>query len=193
MRKIINITLIMALLALSLVLLLAIGANAQTNRQSRDRSSGGIDINLSKEDVPRLFEIIRIWKMVDEIQLNDEQLQRFLPRFNELSDLRSKYYKQRREASNEMQKLLKADASENQLKSALEKYRNLEAKFRQKEKQLSDALNSGLSIKQQVKLINFEHEYRRDMGRLMRNLRELSELRETQRKPQPVPLQQKKD
>lgn len=193
MRKIINITLIMALLALSLVLLLAIGANAQTNRQSRDRSSGGIDINLSKEDVPRLFEIIRIWKMVDEIQLNDEQLQRFLPRFNELSDLRSRYYKQRREASNEMQKLLKADASENQLKSALEKYRNLEAKFRQKEKQLSDALNSGLSIKQQVKLINFEHEYRRDMGRLMRNLRELSELRETQRKPQPVPLQQKKD
>lgn len=193
MRKIINITLIMALLALSLVLLLAIGANAQTNRQSRDRSSGGIDINLSKEDVPRLFEIIRIWKMVDEIQLNDEQLQRFLPRFNELSDLRSRYYKQRREASNEMQKLLKADASENQLKSTLEKYRNLEVKFRQKEKQLSDALNSGLSIKQQVKLINFEHEYRRDMGRLMRNLRELSELRETQRKPQPVPLQQKKD
>ncbi len=66
-------------------------------------------------------------------------------------------------------------------------------KFRQKEKQLSAALNSGLSIKQQVKLINFEHEYRRDMGRLMRNLRELSELREPQRKPQPVPLQQKKD
>jgi len=193
MRKIINITLIMALLALSLVLLLAIGADAQTDRQSRGRSSGGIDINLSKEDVPRLFEIIRIWKIVDEIQLNDEQLKTFLPRFNELNDLRAKYYTQRREASNEMQKLLKANASENQLKSALEKYRNLEVKFRQKEKQLSAALNSGLSIKQQVKLINFEHEYRRDMGRLMRNLRELSELRETQRKPQPVPLQQKKD
>lgn len=193
MRKIINITLIMALLALSLILLLAIGANAQTDRQSRGRSSGGIDINLSKEDVPRLFEIIRIWKMVDELQLNDEQLQTFLPRFNELNDLKGKYYTQRREASNEMQKLLKANASESQLKSALEKYRGLEVKFRQKEKQLSAALNSGLSIKQQVKLINFEREYRRDMGRLMRNLRELSELREPQRKPQPVPLQQKKD
>ena len=131
--------------------------------------------------------------MVDELQLNDEQLQRFLPRFNELNDLKGKYYTQRRESSNEMQKLLKANASESQFKSALEKYRDLEVKFCQKEKQLSAALNSDLSIKQQVKLINFEHEYRRDMGRLMRNLRELSELREPQRKPQPVPLQQKKD
>ena len=191
MRKVINIILIMASLAIVLGMLLAIGAN--TNAQEGRRSSSGIDISLSKEDVPRLFEIIRIWKIVDELELNDQQLQKFLPRFNELNDLRGKYYEKRRAASSEMKKLLDANTPESKLKSALNEYRNMEVEFRQKEKQLEDALNSDLTIKQQIKFIAFEYEYRRDMGRLMRNLRELSEMREPQQKPQPAPSQQKKD
>jgi len=190
-RKVIKIILIMALLALALGMLLAIGAN--TNAQERRRTSEGIDINLSSEDVPRLFEIIRIWKIVEELELNDQQLQKFLPRFNELNDQRGKYYTKRREASKEMKNLLETNASESKLKSSLEKYRDLEVKFHQKERQLEETLNSDLSIKQQIKFISFEYEYRRDMGRLMRNLRELSEMRESQKPHQPVPLQQKKN
>ena len=191
MRKVINIILIMTLLALVLGMLLAIGTN--TNAQERRRPSEGIDINLSSEDVPRLFEIIRIWKIVEELELNDQQLQRFLPRFNELNDRRSKYYTKRREGSKEMKNLLETNASENKLKLSLEEYKALEVKFHQEERYLEEVLNSDLSIKQQIKFISFEYEYRRDMGRLMRNLRELSEMREPKRPPQPVPLQQKKN
>jgi hypothetical protein len=190
-RKVINIILIMALFALILGMLLAIGVN--TDAQERRRSSGGIDISLSNEDVPRLFEIIRIWKIVEELELDDQQLQKFLPRFNELNDLRGKYYRQRHEASIEMKKLLEANTPDSKLKSALDKYRDMEVEFHQKERQLEDALNSGLSIKQQIKFIAFEYEYRRDMNRLMRNLRELSEMKEQQKPHQPVPVQQKKD
>jgi hypothetical protein len=187
-RKIINIILIMALLALGV--LLTIGAETgKTNRTSRN-----IDIELSKEEIPKLIEIIKIWKFVDELELKEEQLVEFLPRFKNLDDLRIGYYTDKRKAVNDLKKLLETDASNDQLKSAEGDLRKAEIEYRQKERQLADALNSGLTIKQQAKLVVFQDGYRRDMHNLVRKLRELSELKEQRQnlKPQPVPLKEKK-
>ena len=117
MRKTINVILIMALLALVLGLLLAIGA--ETNRPSTKNPAGRIDIRLSKEEIPKLVEIIRIWKLVDELELEEEQLVKFLPWFKESNDLRSKHYRSRRDAVAKLRELLEADSSEDRLKSAM--------------------------------------------------------------------------
>lgn len=189
-RKVINIILIATVLALGV--LLAIGA--ETGRPSASRSSRGIDIKLSKEEIPKLIEIIRIWKFVDELELKEEQLMEFLPRFKALDDLRIKYYTDRRRTVTELKKLLETDTSGDQLESAVGKLRKTKIEYRQKERQLADKLNSGLTIKQQAKFIVFQDGYRRDMYNLVRKLRELSELKEQgqQRKPQPIPLKKNK-
>jgi hypothetical protein len=189
-RKVINVILIIVLLGLVLGLLLAIGA--ETDKPSARNHSGGIDIEISKEDIPKLVEIIRIWKLADELGLDDEQLLVFLPRFKELNDLRARYYISRRKAVSDMKKLLEANPSESQVKSAVDDLRNAETKFRREERQSEDKLNSGLTVKQQAKFVVFQDVYRRDMYRLMKNLQELSNLREQRLKPQPVPLHEKK-
>lgn len=190
MRKIINVILIMVLLALVLVLL-AIGA--ETNRPSTKNPTGRIDIRLSKEEIPKLVEIIRIWKLVDELELEEEQLVKFLLWFKESNDLRARHYRSRRDAVAKLRELLEADSSEDRLKSAMDELKSIETKFHQKEKQLENTLNSILTVKQQAKYTVFRDVYKRDMQRLMRNLQELSNLREQPPKPQSTPLRRNRE
>ena len=174
MRKVINIILIMV--SLVLVLLMAVGA--ENDRPSAKKPARGIGIDLTREDIGRLVEIIRIWKIVDELKLKEEQLVEFLPRFKELNDLRFEHYRSGRKAVDELRKLLETNTSEDQIKLAMDDLRGAEMKFRQKERQLEDKLNSGLTIRQQAKFIVFQAGYWRDMGDLTRKLQELGNLRE---------------
>lgn len=184
MRKIINIVLVAASLVLMLGLVLAIGAQTEEARRER---RGGMNIDLSGEEISRLVEIIRIWKIADELELNEEQLTWFLPKFKQLRDMRSRYYRTRRDGISELGKLLEAKASEEKLKSVVDEYRDSEVGFYREYGQLQDTLNSKLTVKQQASYIVFEDKYRDDIRRLIRTLRELSEQRKPL-PPQPVPL-----
>ena len=181
MRKILSIILTMAFLALVFGFLLAVGA--ETDKPSGKRPSEGTGIDLSREEIPKLVEIIRIWKLVDELKLKEEQLVRFLPKERELGDLKKKRYDGWRTTRDELRKLLETDPSESQLKSALDAMEKKEAEFRQKEKQLQNERNATLTVHQKAKFIVFEYEYRHDMRRLIRSLEELSDLREKRPKP----------
>ena len=175
MRKTINLVLIMASLALILGLVLTIGA--ETDDRRPERRNREMDISLTREEIPRLVEIIRIWKLVDELGLNEKQMTEFLPIFKELNDMRRKHYKDRRDAVKKMSELLEADTPDSQLKSATDDFRNAEVNYYRKYKELQDALNANLTVKQRVKYIVFEDKYRDDLRRLIRTLRGLSEQR----------------
>lgn len=189
MKRVVNIILIIACLFLFLGLLLTIGA--ETDNPDEAKQNRG-NIELSKEDIPRIFEILRIWKLVDELELNEDQLLAFLPKFKELEALRRRYYRGRYDSVKKLGKLLEANSSENQLKSATDEFRKAEIDFYQKYRQLKDSINSDLTIKQQAKFVVFEDKYRDDMRSLMRNLRDLSNLREQRLKHQPETLKEKK-
>ena len=145
---------VVALVAVFLGSLLAIGA--ETDKLSTKKPSKGIGIDLSKEEIPELVEIIRIWKLVDVLKLKEEQLVRFLPKERELGDLKKKRYDGWRTTRDELRKLLETDPSESQLKSALDAMEKKEAEFRQKEKQLQNERNAALTIHQKAKFIVFE-------------------------------------
>jgi len=188
-RGIAKIILIIASLVLFLGLLFTIGA--QTGNPDQAEQNRG-NIELSKEDIPRIFEILRIWKLVDELELNEDQLLAFLPKFKELEGLRRRYYRGRYDSVKKLGKLLEANPSENQLKSATDEFRNAEIDFYQKYRQLKDSINSDLTIKQQAEFVVFEDKYRDDMRSLMKNLRDLSNLREQRPRHQPEALKEKK-
>ncbi len=188
MRRTINLILMMAVLTLGLL----VAISAETGKQVPKKPAGGVGINLKKEEIPKLIEIIWIWKLVDELQLEEEQLTQFISRFDDLNDLKGKYYKNRHASINEMSKLLKANASDSELKLLTDKFKNIEIEFRQKERKLGELLNSDLTVKQRARFIVFQNEYRNDMRRLVKNLRELSDLREQPHKPQSKLLKEKK-
>lgn len=190
MRKVSNTSFIVVLLSVVIGLLLATGA--ETDNPGKPKRPQGMDIELSKEDIPRLVEIIRIWKLVDELELKDNQLVEFLPRFKELNSLRSRYFRDRRNNMTTLTKLLDTKSSEKEVKSAIEQFKAAEMSFYEKYRELDHALNSGLTVKQQAKFIVFEDKYRGDIRDLVKKLQDLSNLRDQQPKHQPQTLKQKK-
>ncbi len=173
MRKIINTVLAVAALILALGLLLAIGD--ETERQVPQKRPSGMDIGLSSEEIPHLVEIIRVWKLVDELGLNEDQLVKFLPNFKKQIDLVEEYSRNRREIVTTLSELLETNASAAELKSAIDKVRNSERNFFSTYGELNDALEANLNVKQQAKFIIFQDRYRRDMKRLTNALRKLSD------------------
>ena len=190
MRKTINVVLMAGSLILILGLVLAIGA--ETEEPRKEKRGNGIDIDLPQEDIPRLMEIIKIWKLVDELGLDEGQLVEFLPRLKALDDLTSRFYRGRREAVRELRKLLEADAPEAKLKSVMSEYVESEKIFYTKYREARDALKSDLTVRQQAQYMVFEEEYRGDMRRLVGTLKELSKQREPKLDHQPVPLKKAK-
>ncbi len=190
MRKIVNICLIVALFVLVLGFLLATGS--EDSKPAPKNTQDDTSLSQMKEDIPKLVEIIRIWKLVDELGLQEDQLVKFLPRFKELTDLRFKHYRLRRTTSDELRKSLGANSSDEKLKSTLNRARNAEADFEQKEGQLENELYSILTVKQQAKFAVFQDSYYRDMRRLIGQLKELSDLKEQKMKYQPKTLKEQK-
>lgn len=189
MRRIVNTVLMMIALVLIAGLLLAIGA--ETDKPAPERRPSGLDIDLPNEDVPHLVEIIRVWKLVDELELKEEQLIKFLPKFKELIDLRDKYFRSRRKNVTGLEKLLTANPSENELKSAIDEFKSAEVDYYITYKRLNDELDTNLNIEQQAKFIVFQDRYRRDMRSLIRTLKKLSDHRESRLKRQPSTLEAK--
>lgn len=189
MSKVINVVLIIAIvLILVLGFLLTIGAESNKPNVNRtDRPPERTGVNISGEDIPRLVEIIRIWKLVDELGLEEKQLMVFLPRFKQLNELRAQYYRSRHESLAELRKMLDKNSPEDQIKSLIGEIKKTELEFRQNEQQLAESLESVLTVQQQAKFTVFQDTYNRDMSRLIRSLKELSELRGNQTRYQPSP------
>jgi len=175
MKKTINIFLTVASLILFLFVLLAIGA--EDSKSEAAKKYGDSALEQLNKDIPKLVEIIRIWKMVDELDLQEDQLVKFLPRYKALNESRFKQYRLRRATSDKMKILLDTSSSDEEIKSELNKAKNANIELRQKEQQLENELYSMLTIKQQAKFVVFQDSFHRDMRRLIGNLKELSEIK----------------
>lgn len=184
MRRIVNIVLMATLGVLALLgWLLAIGA--ETEKGDPAKPSEDVNIQISRDEIPELIEIIRVWKLVNGLGgLEEEQLVKFLHRFKELDRLKGEYDKNRRETIDRLRKLLETNSSEDQIKAVLSEFKKVEDNFHQKERQIEDALASSLTVRQQARFLVFQDTYKRDIGRLIQNLKKLSEIREKRLKRQ---------
>jgi len=190
MRKTVNIILLAVLIIMITGLLFVINADID-DKPKVVAPNNDVDIQLSKEDIPKLVEIIKIWKLVDELEidnLGEEKLGIFLAKYKQLDRIRSQYWKDRNESIGKIRKLNESKATDEQVRQALDEFRKIELSYFEKEKQLKDALNSGLTSRQQAKLLVFHDNHWRDMRRLVRNLEKISQLRERSLKFQPEPL-----
>jgi len=190
MRKTVNIILLAVLIIMITGLLFVINADID-DKPKVVAPNNDVDIQLSKEDIPKLVEIIKIWKLVDELEidnLGEEKLGIFLAKYKQLDRIRSQYWKDRNESIGKIRKLNESKATDEQVRQALDEFRRIELSYSEKEKQLKDTLNSGLTSRQQAKLLVFHDNHWRDMRRLVRNLEKMSQLRERSLKLQPEPL-----
>jgi len=196
MKKTINVILLAIPLLLILGLIIAINADVKPNDRNmpKDNPENNQKFNLSPSDVPKLVEIIKVWKLIDEVELdeiNEDKMVIFLAKYKQLDKIRFKFHRERAEAIKKLQNDLKSNSSEEQIKLALINIKKIESDYMQKEKQLMNAINASLSTKQQAEFIVFQDTYWREMRQMMKNLKELSLVRDNNMKYQPEVLSQK--
>ena len=179
--KTINIILMSLLLIMIFGLIIAISAEDKSAIKPVPNVVDNSDVNLAPNDIPKLIEIIKVWKLIDEVELDkisEDKLVKFLAKYRQLDQIRFKYHKDKMDSIEKMRKLLETNAPEEQIKSALNEINKVDETFQQREKQMLDALNSNLTPKQQAEFIVFQDNHWREMKQMISGLKELSTIKE---------------
>ena len=130
------------------------------------------------EETIELLDIVKIWKATKELELTPDQLKTFIPKFNRIDEIKRRYYNSRKNLVKRIKELtMSGEPSESQLESLLQRLKALDDKFHADIERAYDDLNSGLTVTQRAKLVLFLENYKRDLRRILMQLREMAESR----------------
>lgn len=120
-----------------------------------------------------LIETIRIWKMTEALDLDEDQAAKLFPKLAQLEASRREFHRQQRLLRDELAELLKQRPLRDQeVKARLEQLERTEADFRGREQAIRGGLRSILSLEQQARLALFEDRFETEMRRIIQDLRQ---------------------
>ena len=120
----------------------------------------------------RLIETIRIWKMTEALNLNEEQAVKLFPKLTQLETSRREFHRRQHLLREELAELLKQRPSRDQeIKARLEELERIDAEFKGRERAVKSELRSILSVEQQARLALFEERFDMEMRRTIQELR----------------------
>lgn len=121
----------------------------------------------------RLIETIKIWKMTEALNLDEDQAAKLFPRLAQLEASRREFHRQQRLLRDELTELLKQQPLRDQeVKARLERLERAEIDFRGREQVIRGGLRSILSVEQQARLALFEDRFESEMRRAIQDLRQ---------------------
>ncbi len=121
----------------------------------------------------RLIETIKIWKMTEALNLDEDQAAKLFPRLAQLEASRREFHRQQRMLRDELTELLKQQPLRDQeVKARLERLERAEIDFRGREQVIRGGLRSILSVEQQARLALFEDRFESEMRRAIQDLRQ---------------------
>lgn len=121
----------------------------------------------------RAIETIRIWKMTEALNLDEEQAAKLFPRLAQLEASRREFHRQQRLLRDELAELLKQRPLRDQeVKTRLEQLERAEVDFRGREQAIRGGLRLILSVEQQARLALFEDRFETEMRRIIQDLRQ---------------------
>jgi len=125
-----------------------------------------------------LLDIVKIWKATKELELTPDQLKTFIPKFNRIDEIKRRYYNDRKNLVKRIKELTASEEpSESLLESLLQQLKALDDRFHADIERAYDELNSDLTITQRARLVLFLENYKRDLRRILMQLREMAESR----------------
>ncbi|HID56905.1 TPA: hypothetical protein EYP37_10285 [Candidatus Poribacteria bacterium] len=125
-----------------------------------------------------LLDIVKIWKATKELKLTPDQLKSFIPKFNRIDEIKRRYYNDRKRLVRKIRELIEdEEPSEGQLGALLQQLKSLDDKFHSDMERAYGELNSDLTVTQRAKLVLFLENYKRDLRRILMQLREIAESR----------------
>ena len=123
-----------------------------------------------------MVETLRIWKMVDSLDLSEEQLIKLLPKLKEEKELRKEYGKARREALEGLGELLEEDeeeVSEKEIKAQLKELEGIDSEFQGKTRALKDQIKKLLSVRQQAQFYIASQEFQKELRHMLGEMKRM--------------------
>ena len=121
----------------------------------------------------RLIETIKIWKMTEALNLDEDQAFKLFPRLAQLEAARREFQRRQRLLREELAELLKQrPLRDEEIKARLDLLDRAETDFRGHEQVIRGGLRSILSLEQQARLALFEDRFETEMRSVMQDLRQ---------------------
>ena len=132
-------------------------------RSFAERFRGG---ERDEDDLAELIELVAAWKMMKEVELSEEQTLKMLKLGREMREQGGKIKKQRERLLRELNKLLdNPDAKNEAIARQLQKLEHMDERRRRLVREYERKMRSGLTLREQAKLLIFKTRYEGEMRR----------------------------
>jgi len=149
--------------ALLLVVLLAVPVLAQVTP-------------IPEERVGRIIEALLIWRLVDELDLTEQQIARLFPRIKQLKDLRLELGRRKRALEFELrQALAQRPPDQETIKIKVAQLQALRVQIEQRRQRILRQINNILTVEQQAKFALIAERFEAETLRLLEEVKRLVE------------------
>jgi len=159
---------ILLLAGMILILLPAGGVFAQGHPPSADERS---DRGEEREKIRENIETLRMWKLLEALDLTSEQSDKFLPVLKDFQKARRNFEDQRRDLLKQLETALQSAPEDKQLKEILADLENNREQFQTELDRYMNQSKTILTIEQQAKLALFEDQFERKMRETIEQIR----------------------
>jgi len=125
---------------------------------------------LDKAPLQRL-ETIKIWKLTEVLDLNEEQSMKFFPKLKTLEKHRINGFRERRRLIDELKNSLDNNDNDKIIAEKINNILNFDKKQRIEEEKLREEAMSALTVRQQAKYILFEERFGEEVKKIIKKLR----------------------
>ncbi len=152
-----------ALLALLVVVLVAIPVLAQVTP-------------IPEERVGRIIEALLIWRLVDELDLSEQQIARLFPRIKQLKELRLELGRRKRALEADLRRALaQRPPDQERIKIKVAQLQALRVEIEQRRQRILRQINGILTVEQQAKFALISERFEAETLRLLEEVKRLVE------------------
>jgi Spy/CpxP family protein refolding chaperone len=139
---------------------------------SPGQGRGGPPSKERREEIRKKIEAIRIWRLTEELKLDEKTAAKFFPLLSSLAQRRNELMRENMEAERELRLYLEAGKpDEKKIKAALDRLENIHretAKLAEKE---IDITKAHLTVEQQARYYLFQQDFQREMREMISGAR----------------------
>jgi Spy/CpxP family protein refolding chaperone len=123
------------------------------------------------ERVRERVELLLKWKIIEVLDLNEEQSNKVFPLYSQLRRSRHEYTLDRMKIVDELKRTVESDAGEAEIEKALAKLDEFERSFEKSRKEMLEAIKKSLTLEQWANYLIFEAEFPFEIRKMMRENR----------------------
>lgn len=125
-----------------------------------------------RERIRENIETLRMWKLLDALDLTSEQSTEFLPILKEFQDAKRRFGDARREFLKQMESALDSqEVNQGKLEESITGLDNARKRFHQEMEQFLSKSREILTLKQQARLLLFEEKFERRLKESIQEMR----------------------